>query len=299
MQMLHIKHGIHVAALTAAALALCYREERGRLLPAVLLPMALFQIGFCGLLLPALKISPGSDREWMGFFYQQTARYVRDYPDEVTTEEREAIDGVLEYDRLAQMYNPITSDPVKFETYRSGQTWKERRAYFKTWFCQFLKHPGVYAEASINGCYGFFYPGAKEWYDYLDFSSVIHERGNGFFHIYHPQALKPFRELLTQGEAMAKELPVIGLFFRHGVYVFVTLWCAMILLAAGKYRYAAALTPFLCNILVCIVSPYNANTRYLLPVIYGAGLSLMAVYSAFAQREGKCFTYKGDMNGDK
>ena len=65
--------------------------------------------------------------------------------------------------------------------------------------------------------------------------------------------------------AMAKELPVIGLFFRHGVYVFVTLWRAMILAAAGKYRYAAALTPFLGNILVCIVSPYNANTRYLLP----------------------------------
>ena len=43
---------------------------------------------------------------------------------------------------------------------------------------------------------------------------------------------------------MAKELPVIGLFFRHGVYVFVTLWCAMILAAAGKYRYAAALTEY-------------------------------------------------------
>ena len=138
------------------------------------------------MLLPALKISPGSDREWMGFFYQQTARYVRDYPDEVTVQEWEAIDGVLEYDKLAEAYNPITSDPVKFDAYRSEQTWKERKAYFKAWFQQFLKHPGVYVEASINGCYGFFYPGSKEWYDYLDFSSVIIERGNGLFCIYHP-----------------------------------------------------------------------------------------------------------------
>lgn len=30
MQMLQIKHGIHVAALTAAALALCYRKETYR-----------------------------------------------------------------------------------------------------------------------------------------------------------------------------------------------------------------------------------------------------------------------------
>lgn len=137
-----------MAALTAAALAFCYRQERKRALAAVLLPMALFQIGFSGMLLPALKISPGSDREWMGFFYQQTARYVRDYPDEVTVQEWEAIDGVLEYDKLAEAYNPITSDPVKFDAYRSEQTWKERKAYFKAWFQQFLKHPGVYVEAS-------------------------------------------------------------------------------------------------------------------------------------------------------
>ena len=55
-------------AALAAALAFCYRQERKRALAAVLLPMALFQIGFSGMLLPALKISPGSDREWMGFF---------------------------------------------------------------------------------------------------------------------------------------------------------------------------------------------------------------------------------------
>ena len=65
------------------------------------------------------------------------------------------IDDVLEYDKLAEAYNPITSDPVKFDAYRSEQTWKERKAYFKAWFQQFLKHPGVYVEASINGCMAF------------------------------------------------------------------------------------------------------------------------------------------------
>ena len=73
------------------------------------------------------------------------------------------------------------------------------------------------------------------------------------------------------------------LFRSHGTYVWVMLWCAAALLAVKKYRYLAALMPFLLNILVCIVSPFNANTRYLLPVIYGAGFAVLMVISAVLQ----------------
>lgn len=285
MQMLNIKHGIHVVILTAIPLCFAYRRSIGKILPSILVPVLLYRVVFTGIMMPALQISPGSDREIYGFLYQQTARYVRDYPNEVTPEEREAIDGVLEYDKLARLYNPITSDPVKFEAYRSEQTLTDRSAYLKTWARQFIKHPGVYVEAIINGCYGFFYPGLREWYDYLDFSNVIQERGNGFFQIYHPASLEQFRGVLTRIEYNAKYLPVIGLFFRHGVYTWLLLWCSMILLAAGRYRYLTALMPFLCNILVCVASPYNANTRYLLPVIYGAGLSLLTTFAAI-QKDG-------------
>lgn len=285
MQNLDIKHGIHVIFLLAVPFFLCYRRYWKYFLPVFVIPVLVVQVGMNSIVMPALKITPGSDREMYGFLYQQTARYVRDYPQDVTPEEREAIDGVLEFDKLAELYDPITSDPVKFEAYRNDQTEADRKAYFKAWFSQFKKHPGVYVEATISGCYGFFYPGLKEWYDYLEFDRGIAGPGDGFFHIYHPEQLKGLKDTLTVMEDSAKSLPVIGLFFRHGAYVWLALWCAMVFAAAGKFRYFTAMMPLLGNILVCILSPYNANTRYLLPVIYGVGFCLLAVFAVFGEKQ--------------
>ena len=277
MQMLNVKHGIHVVVLTVLFLLFVYRSGWKRLLAATAVPVFLVAVVLEGMIMPALRISPGSDREFYGFMYQQTARYVRDYPQDVTPEEREAIDGVLEYDRLAALYNPITSDYIKFEAYRPEQTKEDRAAYFKAWLSQFRKHPGVYLEATINGCFGFFYPMQAEWYDYLDFSSAIELWGDGFFQIYHPPALEPLRKTLTRVESDAKVLPIVEFLFRHGTYVWVVLWCACVLIAGKRYRALGALIPLLCTILVCVISPYNSNTRYLLPVIYGAGLCVLLV----------------------
>ena len=44
---------------------------------------------------------------------QQTARYIRDYGNEVTDDERTAIEKVLDYDAIAQSYMPELSDGVK------------------------------------------------------------------------------------------------------------------------------------------------------------------------------------------
>ena len=45
--------------------------------------------------------------------FQQTARYVKNTGDEISEEEREIIAKVLDYDSLAEIYEPMTADPVK------------------------------------------------------------------------------------------------------------------------------------------------------------------------------------------
>ena len=49
--------------------------------------------------------------------FQQTARYVKEHSEEITTEEAEAIRGILDFDHLAELYNPEISDAVKW-TYK-------------------------------------------------------------------------------------------------------------------------------------------------------------------------------------
>ncbi len=58
-------------------------------------------------------IEKGSIREMLSLPFQQTGRYVLTYSDEVTDQERQAIDKILDYDSLSDGYNPLLADYVK------------------------------------------------------------------------------------------------------------------------------------------------------------------------------------------
>ena len=68
---------------------------------------------FNSILLPVWGITPGSKGEMLSIPFQQTARYVKEYPEDIMEQERLAIDNLLQYDKLAEAYNPSLSDPVK------------------------------------------------------------------------------------------------------------------------------------------------------------------------------------------
>lgn len=80
---------------------------------------------------------------------------MRDYGYEISEEDAEIISRVLDYENLAEKYDPITSDPVKY-TYHA-ETTEDLTAYFGLWFRQLLKHPGNAVEATMNNAYGWFY----------------------------------------------------------------------------------------------------------------------------------------------
>ena len=70
--------------------------------------------------------------------FQQTARYVKTYNNEVTDKEKKAIDKILNYDTLASRYKVDISDPVKNEFNRYYKK-EELNEYFRVWFKQFTK----------------------------------------------------------------------------------------------------------------------------------------------------------------
>ena len=65
-------------------------------------------------LLPTWGVALSGRQEKLGTLFQQTTRFVRDYPEEVTDVERKTIDAVLPFDSLASAYQPALQDPVKF-----------------------------------------------------------------------------------------------------------------------------------------------------------------------------------------
>ena len=71
----------------------------------------------------AFGVKEGPVKEIFSIPFQQTARYIQEYPDEVASEEKEGINNLLSYDAISEKYIPERSDPVK-DTYKSESTTK-------------------------------------------------------------------------------------------------------------------------------------------------------------------------------
>lgn len=107
---------------------------------------------------PFTGVSPGSRREMLSVPFQQTARYLRDYPEDVSEQEKKAISKVLKYKKLAEKYDPDRSDPVK-GTFNEDASSEDLKLYFQTWLSMLKKHPSVYIKAFLHNYYQYLYPG--------------------------------------------------------------------------------------------------------------------------------------------
>jgi len=128
-------------------------SSRKRILAALLAALCL-STGVNHFVYPSLDMEPASIKESLNIPFQQTARYVNQYPDEISDWQKEAIDAVLVYDELDK-YKPEISDPVK-NNYRGNSS--ALPEYFKAWFSMLLKHPMCYFEAAFMISYGYFAP---------------------------------------------------------------------------------------------------------------------------------------------
>ncbi|WP_426348228.1 DUF6020 family protein [Alloiococcus sp. CFN-8] len=268
-------NGIHVILLTlpfAIYKSKAYRRQLG----IIFLSTLLIYGGYSKLLLPALRITPGSIREALSIPFQQTARYVLKYEDELTEQEIRAIDKLLNIETLGERYKPEISDPVKGEFNKYAQK-EELINYFKVWARGLIKHPGVYIEATMNNTYGYFYPGKTNWYVYYRFDDRLAHDGFD----YHYNNLFGLRKSLSLFAVAFPYIPVIGLMVNIAFNVWLIFTGAGYLIYRRKLSELIFLSPALVLILICIASPVNAYFRYSLPYIFSMPLMIsLFLYSA-------------------
>ena len=214
----------------------------------------------------ALGVKDGSPKEMLSIPFQQTARYLKEYPNDVTEEEKDAINEVLSYDTIAEKYIPERSDPVK-DTYRSSCSRSDLVNYVKAWFSMFLRHPGVYFEATFHNTFGYYYPfynckalGAFQYY----IQGEPLAKGNLDIHFVVPDNT---RKIVSRYSELWTKVPGAAQIMNPGTYTWMMLICIGYLCYKKKIKgNLALLAPFL-NILVCIVSPVNGYLRYALPLM--------------------------------
>ena len=212
------------------------------------------------LLAQVCSASSGSIGEMLSIPFQQTARYLQLYRDEVSAEEQAGIEGVLgDLDKVAASYNPDSSDPVK-ALYNKNASGLELTAYFKSWFKGFLKHPGSYFEAFSLHVYGWFTPSVSNSIRYeIDEDVAISQTG------LFPDAQK----ILIFYYRFATRFTPLGFLENIGVCV----WGLFFLTFYQKKRHWTAGLfaglPLWISLLICMASPCFFNhPRYAFPILF-------------------------------
>lgn len=96
--------------------------------------------------LPALQVKPTEHYETLSVPLQQTARYVHDYPHDVTPEEHKSIDKLLDYSDLAQRWKWYIADPVKYRIQEPTDAYPN---WMKAYIAQGLRHPDSYLQSYV------------------------------------------------------------------------------------------------------------------------------------------------------
>lgn len=280
-------NGIYVALPGALALILGNRTRKGKQYGACGFA-AVFLLYFCwsSLVLPALGIPAGSVKEALSIPFQQTARYVKEYGEEVTPKERASINKVLDYDSLAEVYTTYGSDPVK-NTYKEPAPGEKSQLgqYFATWFEMFRKHPKVYFEATISNSYYYYSGSIHTTLEPVFLTEITQNEHTGFFTLKQPDSHTKMRNAISAFSNLVQKTPVLGILYSEGLYTYLLIGMAAYCFFRRRYRLLPVLLPSAFCILICIASPINGSFRYFLPVIVQTPVLLAFLSEKKSQRQ--------------
>lgn len=228
------------------------------------------------------SVTRGSIREMFSIPFQQTARYVKYHEEEITVEQKQAIDNVLDYPSLAIRYNVNLSDGVK-SSYKEDASKEDLIRYFKVWFEMLRKHPGTYIQATMNNYYIYFYPIGKTFRNF-SFESSSYSMSTTNEQIaplemcfYYPKSLDTYRNAYELIRDRMAEFPPFSILMLPSAYTW-TLILLFFYALRKKRKNAAAFLMIPCMIILvcCLSGPCNGHYggRYLYPIILSMPLLL-------------------------
>lgn len=256
-------NGIFVVLPVVAFLILLAPLYRRKLIIIFCIILSAF-VAFNYYYLPYAKISPAPSREKYSLPFQQTARYVKHFPEVVSALEKQYISVVLPFDDLSNIYDPNLSDPVK-STYNFLATPSQFRDYLKAWASGFIKKPLVYVEATLHNIYLYFYPFYVDWVVISKPDLFLRQKGFDYSPLY---ASTTFARDVVSFTKSFIYIPVLGLLVNGAFVVWLILGMFMCSIVRNSSYNLCLLTPYLITILFFIVSPANGHFRYFLPLIY-------------------------------
>lgn len=269
-------NGIYMVVLTGIAFAFVWgrkakvRRKLTLLLGMAALPFLVYVAGNGGMV-HALAAEKGSVAEMLSVPFQQTARYLQFYRDELTAEEREAIEKVLtDVDIVAERYDPDIADPVK-ALYQKDASPDSLAAYFRVWAGGFFRHPDVYLQAFLAHVYGWFDPGVTNAIRYEAVSGLF--RQGGLF-VWADKILVFLYRFLEY-------IPPLALLENVGFYTWLLFLLAGLAIRRKEQK-GILLVPLFVSLLICMAAPcFYLHPRYAYPILF----TIPFLYGVMCRRE--------------
>lgn len=286
------RSNVYVLVLCIVALLLISAwRTRLRLVIGSAVLLAVTNVVWPQIALPALGVRPGTLSDILSIPVQQTARTVALHGESIPASERAAIDAVLRYDGLGKAYVPRRSDAVKGRL-NGRATAEQRVAYARVWFAQLTRYPGIYLAATANNTFEYFapvsalsFPSDLKLGRYVDFWLSRSLKGTTrvqieevAYGLHQPPALSTMRAAVdrattafTSGNPLATK-------------AFYCSWIPMLALGFALRRrnwvLALATVPTFLTLAILVAGPI-ALSRYMIPLILGSvllvGLMLVPV----------------------
>lgn len=211
------------------------------------------------LLTQALGAAAGSKGEMLSVPFQQTARYLQLYKEDLDPEELSAIEAVLgDVDTVAANYDPDSADPVKALFFKDASS-AELGAYLKAWFRGLSKHPTAYVEAFLVHIYGWFDPAVSNSIRYEAEYDIIKQ--GGLF----PNAEK----LLIFYYRFAGRISPLAIFENVGAAVWALFYLTFYQKKQKRNAAICAGLPLWISLLICMASPcFFMHPRYAFPILF-------------------------------
>lgn len=233
---------------------------------------------------PMLNVQKGSTREMLSLPFQQTARYLRDNPQDVTEDEKKIISAVLDYEKIPELYNPNIADYAR-NTFRENSTSEELKKYFIVWFKMFCRHPETYFKATLNNTYNYYYfkdmrNFMSEYQNYTawDINELAIEENKFEFTNNCKAILETYLEVINR-------IPFVNHLGRCGLFTWVVLIAFALMFRRKEFAGMILCVPLFVAILICIASPVNGLQRYMWCVMGTIWVPVAALFSRKQTKE--------------
>lgn len=242
-------------------------EKNRKVVALVTLSVVFISVSSNVIIVNGLGLTSVNQVEALSIPLQQIARYVSMCENELTEEEKSIIDCVIEYDGIAERYNPELSDPIKNRYKNTTEEQWER--FWKLWFEKLLEHPDIYITATMNHVYGYidpfyFFTGLTTYQLYNNKPLRENDVDINYSEYFFSDEI---RALSADTVYIWNKIPIASFVVNPAFYTWIGIIMIGALLRKRKWKETLLFVAPLISLFICFASPVNGYLRYSTPVM--------------------------------